>query len=188
MGYALRKEDLPNYTYDDYAQWEGRWELIDGVAYAMSPSPTFFHQRVSHALARLLEEALEACPRCQPVLDFDWKINDSIVVCPDNMVICHEPEDARYLTHAPALIFEIRSPSTASRDAGLKFRLYEAEGVAWYVQVDPDKQALLIHRLHEGQYVKQADLSGESFEFDLEGCRFTLDFSCLWRKKGSNHA
>lgn len=25
-------EDLPRYTYDDYVQWEGRWELIHGLA------------------------------------------------------------------------------------------------------------------------------------------------------------
>jgi len=27
------------YTKADYAQWAGDWELIDGVAYAMAPSP-----------------------------------------------------------------------------------------------------------------------------------------------------
>ncbi len=25
------------YTYDDYKEWDGDWELIDGVAYAMAP-------------------------------------------------------------------------------------------------------------------------------------------------------
>ena len=44
---ALRVEDLPHYTYDDYKIWEGRWELIDGVAYAMAPSPIFKHQNIS---------------------------------------------------------------------------------------------------------------------------------------------
>jgi hypothetical protein len=26
---ALKREDLPHYTYDDYVQWEGRWEKKD---------------------------------------------------------------------------------------------------------------------------------------------------------------
>jgi len=43
----LEQGDLPHYTYDDYSQWEGRWELIDGIAYAMTPAPWFSHQRVS---------------------------------------------------------------------------------------------------------------------------------------------
>jgi hypothetical protein len=28
----------PQFTYEDYSLWEGRWELIDGMPYAMSPS------------------------------------------------------------------------------------------------------------------------------------------------------
>ncbi|KHF29799.1 hypothetical protein LR68_01584 [Anoxybacillus sp. BCO1] len=32
------------YTYADYIQWEGQWELINGKAYNMSPSPTWEHQ------------------------------------------------------------------------------------------------------------------------------------------------
>jgi hypothetical protein len=30
---------LPHYTYADYVQWEGKWEVIDGVPHAMSPAP-----------------------------------------------------------------------------------------------------------------------------------------------------
>ena len=36
---ALKVEDLPHYTYDDYVQWEGRWELIKGIPFAMVPAP-----------------------------------------------------------------------------------------------------------------------------------------------------
>jgi Uma2 family endonuclease len=184
MSLALRKEDLPHYTYADYARWEGRWELIDGVADAMSPSPSFEHQRIYGDLHVLLKEVLEDCPHCQPIQDFDWKIDESTVVCPDNLVICHEPENQNYLTRAPALIFEILSPSTASKDEGLKYRLYESEGVQYYVLIHPEERVLKIYRLHEGRYVKQADLAHESFAFDLGPCRFSLDFARLWRKKG----
>lgn len=38
---------LPKYTYDDYKNWEGKWELIDGIPYAMSPAPRIEHQEVS---------------------------------------------------------------------------------------------------------------------------------------------
>ena len=34
------------YTYDDYIKWEGDWELIDGIAYAMAPSPLKTHQNL----------------------------------------------------------------------------------------------------------------------------------------------
>lgn len=42
---VIRLEDLPYYTYDDYKSWEGRWELIHGIPYAMSPYPTLKHIR-----------------------------------------------------------------------------------------------------------------------------------------------
>lgn len=38
---------LPHYTYDEYCQWEGRWELIEGIPYAMSPAPSPRHQWIS---------------------------------------------------------------------------------------------------------------------------------------------
>jgi hypothetical protein len=36
---------LPHYTYEDYCRWEGQWELIDGIPYAMSPMPRPQHQK-----------------------------------------------------------------------------------------------------------------------------------------------
>jgi hypothetical protein len=45
---ALRIEDLPHYTYDDYVQWEGNWEIINGIPYAMSPAPSKKHQQLRY--------------------------------------------------------------------------------------------------------------------------------------------
>jgi len=39
---AFKIEDV-NYTYDDYKQWQGDWELIAGIPLAMSPAPTRKH-------------------------------------------------------------------------------------------------------------------------------------------------
>jgi len=36
---SIAERYRPYYTYDDYCQWEGRWELIEGMSYAMSPLP-----------------------------------------------------------------------------------------------------------------------------------------------------
>ena len=43
----LKTEYLPKYKFSDYERWEGRWELINGIPYAMSPLPRPEHQRVS---------------------------------------------------------------------------------------------------------------------------------------------
>jgi Uma2 family endonuclease len=46
------------YTLEDWKQWDGRWELIHGMAYDMTPSPGTKHQEVSGRLAFALESAL----------------------------------------------------------------------------------------------------------------------------------
>ena len=81
---------VPRYTYNDYAQWEGAWELIDGYPYAKSPSPRMKHQLVGTTILQHLKEALSnnSLCRCRVVYELDWIINDSTVLRPDIMVIC----------------------------------------------------------------------------------------------------
>ncbi len=51
MSSPLTKTDKV-YTYIDYLSWpnDERWELIDGIAYNMTPAPSRIHQKVSAAL------------------------------------------------------------------------------------------------------------------------------------------
>jgi len=110
---ALRKEDyLPDYTYDDYKLWEGQWELINGIPYAMSPAPMIEHQKISGKIFSELQPSLNNCEYCTNILACDWKIDDQTVVQPDNLVICHELLNPAYIQKAPKLIFEILSEST----------------------------------------------------------------------------
>ena len=48
---VLQLEDLPTYTYKEYLKWKDNWELIYGVAYAMSPAPMIKHQNISAKIA-----------------------------------------------------------------------------------------------------------------------------------------
>lgn len=175
-----RLEELPHYLYEDYVCWEGRWELINGVPYAMVPAPSRKHQSLSSRVDRLLQEALEDCKRCEVLLPVDWKIADDTIVQPDNLVICDDTDETPYISRAPRLIFEILSKGTAHKDRGLKLKLYEREGVSYYVIVDPEAEASRVFQLQHGSYVDKGDLAQESFDFDLGACRFTLDFSRVW--------
>ncbi|GAB6065391.1 hypothetical protein JCM9492_04830 [Aquifex pyrophilus] len=49
---------LPRYTIKDYESWEGKWELVEGIPYALA-SPTFKHQRIVGKLFRYIDEQLE---------------------------------------------------------------------------------------------------------------------------------
>lgn len=46
----------------------------------------------------------------------------------------------------PDLVIEVLSPGTARRDRGLKHRLYARRGVAQYWIVDPEADAVEVHR------------------------------------------
>ncbi|MCP5054464.1 MAG: Uma2 family endonuclease, partial [bacterium] len=87
---TLKSADLPHYTYDDYAQWEGRWELIRGIPYAMTPAPVIRHQEISVNIIWQLKERLKECNTCSVLLPVDWQVAEDTVVQPDVLVVCGE--------------------------------------------------------------------------------------------------
>ena len=179
---ALRVEDLPTYTYEDYKEWEGDWELIYGLAYAMAPAPMIRHQAISNNIAWELKNILSDCKRCQALLPVDWKIAEDTVVQPDNSVICFKPTNDAYISKAPAIIFEILSKATAKKDQTIKYDLYEREGVRYYIIVNPDDKVAKVYELKNGRYAKLCDATDETIEFKLDACEETLsfDFSKIW--------
>lgn len=174
---ALVHEDLPHYTYDDYVQWEGKWEIIYGIAYAMAPAPSIEHQNISQKIAGELYNALKGCDNCQALLPVDWQITEDTVVQPDNMVVCGKVTGNKKLLQTPSIVFEVLSPSTSHKDRTVKLSLYEKAGVAYYVIVNPLTLSAEIYWLHHGQYELSQEVSYQTFEFSLDNCTFSLNFS-----------
>jgi Uma2 family endonuclease len=169
----------PHYTYDDYCQWEGKWELIEGMPYAMSPSPVPAHQRASLLLSIQFEKALSCCKNCKIYPPLDWKITDDTIVQPDLLVVCDKIEK-KYLDFAPSLIIEIISPSTASKDRGEKMELYQSQGVKYYIIVDPQFKKTEVYELVKSQYQPIA-INPESFTFSLKDeCTATVNLLDIW--------
>ena len=170
----------PNYTYDDYKNWEGRWELIEGIPYAMSPMATPKHQRISNKIAWQLDELFKNCKNCKAYLPVDWKVNENTVVQPDNLVLCYEIDDKPYITKAPTIVFEILSKSTAMKDMNTKYKIYESEGVKFYIIVDPVSESAKIYKLIDFKYVKFADATNDKVDLVLDECEIEFDFSLIW--------
>jgi len=180
---ALRAEDAyPRYTYDDYVNWEDRWELINGIAYSMAPAPTIKHQKISNNIAWELNNIFKDCSICTASIFVDWKIDEDTVVQPDNLVFCHKPRNEMYLTKAPVIIFEILSKSTAKKDLTVKYELYEKEGVKYYCIANPDDEVVKVYKLKDGRYIKAGDFSDESFKFKIDKCDNLkeFNFSKIW--------
>ncbi|MBL7003709.1 MAG: Uma2 family endonuclease [Gammaproteobacteria bacterium] len=177
---VLKQEYLPHYTSRDYEIWEGSWELIEGVPYAMSPAPTISHQFISQKIAFQLSNLLTNCKNCKALLPVDWKINEETIVQPDNLVVCGEVS-GQYLTKAPKVIFEVLSPSTAHKDTGIKFDLYQQEGVAYYIIVNPEESVAKVYKLTEdGRLIKKMDAQNDQYLIEIEGCELNFDFSQIW--------
>jgi len=170
---------VPLYTVEDYRNWRGDWELIEGVAVSMAPSPSWKHQRLAFLLAKEIEEELSKCP-CSVCLEVDWIVDERTVVRPDLVVVCGEVGD--YLKRAPLVVFEVVSKSTAFKDETVKFELYQREKVNYYGLVYPELQKVRLFKLKNGRFEKVFE--GEEGEFTLEAgdCPFTLNFGELWKR------
>ena len=149
----------PGYTVEDWRSWEGRWELINGVAYDMTPAPGTDHQRVSSKLHLAIGNALEAAKgqtgsgRCEIFAAPTDVFLASGVVQPDLLVVCDPAKiSQRGIEGPPDLVVEILSPRTAQKDWTTKRWAFEAAGVPEYLVVDPDEQVGVLLRLEAGRY------------------------------------
>ncbi len=173
---------LPYYTYKDYCNWEGRWELIEGIPFAMSPAPNMKHQWIVANIIFELKKSIKEskCTHCK-VYDFiDLKIEEDTIVQPDCSIVC-KPTKKNFLDFPPALIVEILSESTALKDKITKFNIYEGFGIQYYLIVDPEKELVEIYSLHDEKYILQ-DFSQESpFTFSLsDDCKIDVTLKNIW--------
>ena len=135
-----------NLAYQD----ELREELINGEVVAMSPSPTFNHNRVASRIYRAFENYLEG-KRCTAIADgTDLYLTQEDRFIPDMMVVCDRDKIRRDGVHgAPDLVVEVLSPSTARNDRMHKKAVYEACGVREYWLVDPENRTIEQHFLRD---------------------------------------
>ena len=157
---ALPKEK-EYYTYADLCTWDDseRWELIDGIAYAMAP-PSIPHQGISVELSRQLSNLLQG-KSCKvytaPGVRLNPGTTDDTMLIPDIVVVCDQDKIGNNsINGAPDLVIEILSPSTARFDRLRKFQQYQKAGVREYWIVDPESKTVSVH-VHNGvKYVTDA--------------------------------
>jgi Uma2 family endonuclease len=174
---------LPEITWQDVQQLPddgNRYEAIEGELY-VTPAPSLRHQTISTRLflelARLLVDGGHGRVWFAPV--GVWFPATDEGVQPDLIFVSNErrgilaPEGLR---GAPDLVVEILSPTTASRDRGVKRTLYERQGVSEYWIVDHELEAVEVWRFdaeprherfvdrlpvrHAGEPIGEIDLTG----------------------------
>jgi len=169
MGLALK--DSEHHSYGDYLTWldDVRYELIDGEAYILAPTPDLAHQEVAGEIYCQVSTILLGKPCRVLIAPIDVRLpklnedDDRIdtVVQPDVLVVC---DDRRGVRGAPDWIVEVLSPSTASHDQIKKRQLYERHGVREYWLIHPVDRVLTVYILSNGEYGKPEfyELLGET--------------------------
>lgn len=165
--YFLVKENSLDYQYGgkkvSYEEFELihekstlRMEYINGEIVLMT-SPNLWHQEILGLLYMLFKNYFSG-KQCRVVLaPFDTKfykpeIKDPDVMQPDLSVICdikgNVNAKGRYLG-IPALVLEILSSSTRSKDLVDKLNTFMLSGVKEYWVVDPKQRQVLVYEFAE---------------------------------------
>ena len=146
-----------------------RYEVIDGIIYMMAP-PAPSHQTILRAILRqmsnyFLDKPCEVFPApfglnpTKPLAEAgDEKTIEGIkdkreqLLEPDITVVCDPTKfDGVYYKGVPAMVVEITSPSTGTRDSGRKKEIYEKMGVNEYWLVE-DHHNVHVYLLKDGKY------------------------------------
>jgi Uma2 family endonuclease len=130
------------YTWQEYRSWpeDERWELLNGEAFAMSPTPTVRHQTILAQLSFQMLPCFKGTPCRVFIAPLDVRLDDENCVEPDLFVVCDPRKIQRtHVDGAPDLAVEILSPGHESRDRVRKMRIYARFGVkeVWLITPQP---------------------------------------------------
>jgi Uma2 family endonuclease len=192
----LAKKSDKKFNYADFLTWpdDERWEIIEGVAYDMSPAPSTEHQSISFKLSGILYNFLKDKQCSAFAAPFDVRLAErkdeqdekiETVVQPDIVVVCDQNKlDKQGCLGAPDITVEIISTSTSYKDQTEKLRLYERHSVREYWIVNPAAKYIMVYRLEGVRYGKPEYLTvSDILESKvLEGLK--IDLSEVWGQVG----
>jgi Uma2 family endonuclease len=168
-------------TVDEYLAWAegqpGRYELYEGVVYAMSPEGAG-HAEVKFAVQTALAAGIRA--RGLPC----HMLPDGMTVCvdqrtafePDALVYCGSKlPPATVVVPDPMIVVEVLSPSTKHIDASRKLAGYfRVPNVAHYLIVDPTEPLILHHTRGTGETILTRIVREGSIQLEPPGLELAV--------------
>jgi Uma2 family endonuclease len=140
-------------------------ELIDGEL-IVSPAPKDDHQKLILPIGSYLRQIVSVGEVRVAPTDV-WLGEDCVQ--PDIFWVSGPESKCKlggdgYWYGAPDLIVEVLSPSTAYRDRGAKFNLYQQHGVREYWLADPDGEYFEVYVLENGMFIRKGAFGkGDAF-------------------------
>ena len=154
------------FTFEDYLKWDDgvRYELIDGVAYAIA-APNFDHQLIQGEIYGELRNFLKGKPCKAYSAPSDVKIDDHNVVQPDVYVTCDKSKlDGQFHNGVPDLIVEVLSPSNTFKEIARKNHFYFTAGVKEYWLVNPKKRIIDVFIAEDNDYLHTEYVEGDTIQ------------------------
>ena len=164
---ASMQDVQPRVGYTDLVNMpeDGRRYEIHGGELVVVPSPLPRHQIVAMAVCTLLQEYARQSGGIVLAAPLDIVFGEFDVVQPDVLFFRaerrHLVEPDAVTRHAPDIVVEVLSPSTASTDRGRKMRTFARYGVPEYWIVDPVARQIEVHALRGGFYRETQVASGD---------------------------
>lgn len=157
---ASMQDVQPRVGYTDLENMpdDGRRYEIYGGELVVVPSPLVRHQVLVGAIFRILDAYARSSGGTALVAPLDIVFDEFDVVQPDVLFFraerVHLLQPDAVTRHAPDIVVEVLSPSTASTDRGRKMRTFARYGVPEYWIVDPLARQIEVHALRNGVYLE----------------------------------
>lgn len=177
----------PRMTVDEFLAWAeerpGRYELVDGEVFAMSPERVGHARtkyRVQSALLRAIERAGLTCEMLPDGItvrvDHDTAYEpDALVQCGDRM-----PDDSVEAT-APIIVVEVISPSSKAIDTNKKLGGYfRVPSVMHYLIIEPKRPMVIHHWRGNGDTIETRVVASGNIDLFPPGIR--LDVADLFER------
>ncbi len=152
MNLAVRKP----MSLAEFLEWESRQVLryeFDGFQPVAMTGGTRAHADIQANLATALRNRLRGKPCKFYGSDLKIEVDGKKIRYPDGFVTCSPGDNKSTVVQDPVVIFEVLSPSTASKDRIVKSREYQATpSVQRYVMLEQDRIAATVYVRVDGDW------------------------------------
>jgi len=171
----------PRMTVDEFLSWAkdepGRYELLKGEVYVMSPEGVGHSEKKGAVYAALLAGIRARRLPCHALPDgATVRIDNTTAYEPDALVYCGDklPPTALEVPN-PLIVVEVLSPSTRRVDVSLKLAGYfRLPSVAHYLIVDPTQPSVLHHSRRAGGDILTRVVTDGKITLDPPGLEVAL--------------
>ena len=168
-------------TVDDYLTWaegrQGRYELIDGAVYAMSPERAIHAEVKAAVYTALAMRIRQRRLPCHVLPDgMTVRVDAATAYEPDALVYCGDklPPSALEVPE-PVIVVEVLSTSTRHVDVGRKLAGYfTLASVVHYLIVDPDQPLVIHHARGDSDTIATRIVRDGTISLDPPGLELTL--------------